>query len=170
MSAAMLLDAVQFERLNVRLGIPDPLFLILRHAVQNTSAMAHFIPGTILMSKLCPAGVESTVYSLLAGYSNFGMTIGNYLGAFCLEHLGLGDVGKGDVDVFRNTGWAVAIHALSPLLAMGFLPLLVPNARMSDVLQHDEGSTPLLDTGGGGPDGSPETPPKTTQDVSGQAA
>eukprot|EP00667_Euglena_gracilis_P008286 EG_transcript_8388 len=44
MSAAMLLDAVQFERLNVRLGIPDPLFLILRHAVQNTSAMAHFIP------------------------------------------------------------------------------------------------------------------------------
>jgi len=133
--AAYLLDAVIFERWNLAVGISDPAFTLFKHAVQNTVGMLAFIPHTILISKLCPPGLESTVFALLAGLSNYGNTIASYIGSYVLQVIGLGEIGKGGVDVFRHTWVAVVIHACGPLLPLLLLPLLLPDAKMTDVLK-----------------------------------
>lgn len=44
----------------------------------------NFLPGTLLISKLCPKGIETTVFAMLAAYHNFGMAVSppSLLGAF----------------------------------------------------------------------------------------
>ena len=34
--------------------------------------MMEFMPAVILTSKLCPIGIEATMFALLAGFQNFG--------------------------------------------------------------------------------------------------
>eukprot|EP00668_Euglena_longa_P017466 GGOE01021876.1.p1 GENE.GGOE01021876.1~~GGOE01021876.1.p1 ORF type:complete len:640 (-),score=180.93 GGOE01021876.1:225-2144(-) len=134
-----LIDIIQFQRWNKLYGIPDTVFMIGKHAVQNTCSMLNFMPGAILISKLCPTGVESTVFSLLAGFSNFGLTISWYLGAYVLDWIGLGNIGKGEVDDFRHAWKACLINACTPLTVLCVMPFLIPNARMSAPL-----STPVM--------------------------
>eukprot|EP00667_Euglena_gracilis_P005817 EG_transcript_5859 len=162
---SLLLDIIQLERWNTRWGVPDTVFMVLKHAVQNTVATAHFMPSTVLISKLCPEGVESTVFSLLAGFSNFGMTIAAFLGAYALELIGLGDIGSGEVDEFRYTWVAVVLNACTPLLSLLFLPWLIPDARLTDLLAlrtspHHE--VPLADDA--------EWPQSFASDLSGPAS
>ena len=38
------------------------------------------MPLMILAAKICPPGVEATLFSLLMGLSNFGGTVGYYVG------------------------------------------------------------------------------------------
>lgn len=45
--------------------------------------------------------VESTVFALLAGFSNFGYVVSSYLGAYVLDYIGMADIGKGAEDDFR---------------------------------------------------------------------
>ena len=97
LQVASLVDIIQFERLNKHMGIPDSVFMLGKAAVQNTCGMLNFMPTTILISKLCPRGVESTVFALLAGFSNFGGSISGYLGAYILDWIGMGDIGQGKV-------------------------------------------------------------------------
>eukprot|EP00667_Euglena_gracilis_P005147 EG_transcript_5174 len=135
-----LIDIIQFQRWNKLYGIPDTVFMVGKHAVQNTCSMLNFMPTSILISKLCPVGVESTVFSLLAGFSNFGTTISMYLGAYVLDWIGLGDIGKGPVDDFRHAWKACLINAVSPLSVLLILPFLIPDARMSAPL-----ATPMME-------------------------
>jgi len=132
--AAGLLDVVQFHRLNVRYGIPDEHFMVFKRAVQGTAGMLNFLPTTILVSKLCPEGIESTVFALLTGFSNFGLTVGSFVGAFALQGIGMANIGAGDVDDFSNAWQASMINALSPVVALVFVPFLIPDACMHDVL------------------------------------
>eukprot|EP00667_Euglena_gracilis_P003590 EG_transcript_3598 len=128
---ASLVDIVQFQRWNKRLGIPDAVFMVGKHAVQNTCSMLNYMPSAILMSKLCPPGVESTMFSLLAGFGNFGMVVASYLGAYVLSVLGLSEVGNGPVDDFRNAWKACVVNACAPVLLLLLLPVLIPDALIS---------------------------------------
>lgn len=134
-TAVSLVDVVQFMRWNRRWGIPDGAFMLGKHAVGSTCGMLNFMPMAILTSKLCPKSVESTVFALLAGFSNFGGVVSKYLGASALELIGMGNIGKGPVDDFQNAWKACLINACAPLLVLVLMPLLVPDARISDPLE-----------------------------------
>ena len=60
-------------RFNARVGISDNMWIlfgdeILLDFVSKLSAMPFFI----LAAKLCPSGVEASMFSLFMGLSNFG--------------------------------------------------------------------------------------------------
>ena len=40
--------------------------------------MMNFLPTTLLISKICPDGVETTTFAMLAGVSNFGQQVAGY--------------------------------------------------------------------------------------------
>jgi len=44
--------------------------------------------------------VESTVFALLAGFSNYGLVVSAYVGAYALEWIGLAAIGTGPIDDF----------------------------------------------------------------------
>lgn len=47
------------------------------------------MPTIVLTSKLCPSGIESTMYALLAGFQNFGQSIARSVGAFMISAAGI---------------------------------------------------------------------------------
>jgi len=48
-----------------------------------------WMPVIVLTSKLCPAGIESTMYALLAGFQNFGQSIARSVGSFLIASMGI---------------------------------------------------------------------------------
>jgi len=131
------LDIVQYQRWNVALGLPDWFFMLGKSSVQNTVGMINFMPTTILMSKVCPPGLEASVFALLAGFSNFGNTIAGFLGAYALTLLGMDDIGRGRIDDFSNAWMACVMSALSTPLSLLFLPWWIPDAKMNQDLPRD---------------------------------
>jgi len=54
------------------------------------------LPSTLLLSKLCPKGVETTVFAILAGFSNVGLSVSGLMGASALGFFGYDFRGNGD--------------------------------------------------------------------------
>ena len=72
---AHLLDIAMYQRWNRVLGVPDWLFMLGKASVGGTVYMMNFLPTTLLISKICPDGVETTTFAMLAGVSNFGQQV-----------------------------------------------------------------------------------------------
>ena len=89
------------------------------------------MPMMVLAAKLCPPGVEATLFSLLMGLSNFGSTTGYYVGQGMLSALDPPDLPAGHQGgvsgpAFRNLEWLVLIQALTRALPLLLVPFLIP--------------------------------------------
>ncbi len=128
---ASLFDLMLILRWNLSLDIPDKVaFVMGDKIILQVVQMLDFMPGVILMSKVCPKGVEATTYALLAGFSNFGYVVSTSLGYLLAEAMGITHVSNPDGTEtcnFDSLPWLVLIsHAFLPLLtipaAIFFLP------------------------------------------------
>ncbi|CAK0859169.1 unnamed protein product [Prorocentrum cordatum] len=87
---ASLVDQVLINRWNLVVGLPDEYAFFLGNAViREMVVMLDFMPVMVLIGKLCPKNIESTVFAVLAGFSNFGSNIGSVLGTILIEVLGV---------------------------------------------------------------------------------
>jgi len=156
--AVSLLDVAMFERWNRHAGIPDWVFMLGKSAVQNTIAQMNFLPGTLLISKLCPKGIETTVFAMLAAYHNFGMAVAGYVSSYLFTLVpGLGEVdGKcgtsGGAQCCTGPGcscsdgcddfsqlWKMSmLAACLPLITIVLNYLFIPNIPMSSHTEWDE--------------------------------
>merc|ERR1712046_33460 len=85
------------------------------------------MPMFVLVAKLCPPGVEATLFALNMGLSNFGYTMGTYLGIGLL-----GVMGGVEAPRFDNLKSFLVLRSLMRLLPILMLPLLVPPGSPSD--------------------------------------
>ncbi|OSX77177.1 hypothetical protein BU14_0159s0032 [Porphyra umbilicalis] len=133
--AAAIVDIAIVQRWNIRAGISDRLFYLLGDSIiQDVVVMMDFMPEIVLISKLCPPGMESTVYALLAGFSNFGTAVGSSIGAFAIDQFDIVTTKGGPCD-FSNLTWLIIVaHIILPLLTVPLTFLLIPDARMTDDL------------------------------------
>merc|ERR1719160_1522256 len=81
-------DVMMFTRLNVRLGLPDHAFVLGASVLQSVVGQWMWMPGVVILSQLCPKGMEATMFALLAGCHNLGNTIAGNCGAYVLQLLG----------------------------------------------------------------------------------
>merc|ERR1719181_2268345 len=94
-----LLDVLMYTRLNIWLGIPDVTFVLGSSVSTIVIRQWQWMPGMVVMSQLCPAGMEATMFALLAG----GGTIADYIGAYVLEVLHVHPMGAvGESAQFQN--------------------------------------------------------------------
>lgn len=133
--AAAIIDIAIVMRWNLRIGISDKLFYVLGDSMlQEVIDMMDFMPAVVLTSKLCPIGVESTVYALLAGFSNFGRSVGSSLGVLALDIAGIKTPKEGACN-FDNLALLLIIsHVVLPLLTVPLTFVLIPKANMTDDL------------------------------------
>merc|ERR1719401_1227716 len=135
---AHLLDVVFFTRTNVRLGIPDHAFAIGSGAISHVLGQWQFLPGIVIISQLCPKGMEATMYALLAGCHNLGASLASNFGAFTLVLLRVQPNGDGDDTKHFNNLWlASLLSTMLPMLTLLLLPWLVPDAKQTDKLLPD---------------------------------
>lgn len=101
--------------LNRQLGIPDELFTFGDDVVLAVLGQLAFMPTLVLAARLCPPGVEGTLFALLMSIFNGGGILGSELGALLTRMLGVTDVD------FRNLGLLIVLCNLSSLLPLPFL-------------------------------------------------
>lgn len=142
--AASFFDIFIVKRYNKLFGIPDKLAFLLGDAIIfQVAYILDFMPAVVLTSKVCPKGMEASVYALLASYQNLGTNVSRTLGVALIDLLGI----KTTVPCnFANLPKAIFIaHVLLPLLVFPLVFVLIPDAKMTDdLLEHD----PEEDDGG----------------------
>jgi hypothetical protein len=139
LSAFSLLDIIMFSRLNVQWGIPDHLFIMGTGAFQMIIGQWQWMPGVVILSQLCPKGMEATMYALLAGCHNLGNTVAQSTGAYLLHLLDCNPSGAANEDEqFANLWKASLISTLAPTLTLVLLPLLIPDARQTEKLLTED--------------------------------
>lgn len=135
---ASLFDIVIVMRWNKKVHIPDTVMYICGPAiVYQVCYMLSFMPMTILMARLCPRGSESMVYSLMAGFSNFGQTMSGAIGSILMGYVW--PVSNSVPCDFHNLAWLLVVgHFIMPAFIVPFAYLLLPwKARICDNLdQH----------------------------------
>merc|ERR1719359_546054 len=86
-SGLSVFDIMMLSRMNIRLGLPDHMFVIGASVFQTVIGQWMWMPGVVILSQLCPKGMEATMYALLAGCHNLGGTIASNCGALVLHML-----------------------------------------------------------------------------------
>lgn len=81
LSALTLLDMVLVSRLNISYGVSDKVMVMSGSALADAINQLKFMPFLILSGKLCPPGIEGTLFALFMSINNLGVTVGSFVGA-----------------------------------------------------------------------------------------
>ncbi|RCV40479.1 hypothetical protein SETIT_9G057300v2 [Setaria italica] len=111
--------------LNRKLGISDEWFSIGDSLIITVLGQASFMPVLVLAAKLCPPGVEATLFATLMSISNAGSVAGGLVGAGLTQFLGV------TRDNYENLALLIAVCNLTSLLPLPLLGLL-PNESPTD--------------------------------------
>jgi folate/biopterin transporter len=133
-------DIVFYLRLNKQWGINDHCFVIGSSAFQTVLGTWLWMPSTVIMSQLCPRGMEATMFALLAGCHNLGATISSNFGAVLLEWLAINPSGAKDESVqFQNMWIASLVACVLPAVSILLVPWFIPDKRQTEsILPKDD--------------------------------
>ena len=128
------------KRWNVAWGIPDKWFYLVGDTIlEPIVLMMAFMPGTVLISKMCPKNMEATTFAILASFSNLGGALSSSFGVFAMQWAGIKtDVENGNCDFTNLSSLIVVCGMLLPLLAIPMTFVLIPDMDLSDPV-HGEG-------------------------------
>ncbi|GMI69954.1 hypothetical protein like AT2G32040 [Hibiscus trionum] len=104
--------------LNRQFGISDEWFAIGDSLILTVLGQASFMPVLVLAAKLCPEGMEATLFATLMSISNGGGVLGGLLGAGLTQVFGV------TKDNFDNLTTLIILCNLSSLLPLPLLGLL----------------------------------------------
>ena len=122
---------------NRELGISDELFALTDSAVLTVLGEISFLPVLVLAAKICPKGVEATLFASLMSLFNFGGVTSQFLGAGLTEKLGV------TADNFDHLFELVTIcnfTTLLPLVAVEFLNDVEEREEDDGADSDDEGN------------------------------
>jgi len=137
---ASFVDICLVNRWNITyFGVNDHLWYMFGvNVVAQIAEQIEFMAGVILMSKLCPHSVETTMYAILAGFSNFGGMVAASIGIFLMNTMNI------VTTIDSTTNAECDFHNLTLLILIGhsfFLPLLaIPLSfiLIPDILATDD--------------------------------
>ncbi len=128
-------NSLLFSRLNVDWGISDYWFVASDTALQTAIAGLLSVPTFLLLSRVCPDQLESSMFAILAATTNFAQTANGLISAFICESLAITPDGSPDeTEKFANMWIANLILAGLKLVPLIFLWLL-PDNRMTDSME-----------------------------------
>eukprot|EP00927_Polykrikos_kofoidii_P014653 TRINITY_DN16462_c0_g1_i1.p1 TRINITY_DN16462_c0_g1~~TRINITY_DN16462_c0_g1_i1.p1 ORF type:complete len:553 (-),score=45.60 TRINITY_DN16462_c0_g1_i1:44-1702(-) len=134
-----LFDQVIFTRANVRLGIPDTVFALGSAASVTAISNWQWMPTVVLLSQLCPRGLEATMFALLASCHNIGVAISQHFGAYLLHQLSVEPDGSAfEGDQFKNLWKASLVSTFLPLASIWLIPRLIPCAKQNEGVMTEE--------------------------------
>ncbi|XP_047330381.1 folate-biopterin transporter 1, chloroplastic [Impatiens glandulifera] len=118
--------------LNRQLGISDEWFAIGDSLIITVLGQASFMPVLVLAARLCPEGMEATLFATLMSISNGGSVLGGLLGAGLTEFFGV------TRERFDNLATLIVLCNLSSLLPLPLLGLLPRDNPPQDSDQIDD--------------------------------
>jgi len=123
---------------NRALGIDDQWFSIGDSLILTVIGQIAYMPVLVLCARLCPPGVEATLFALLMSITNLAGLLSYEGGALLTHWLGITDRN------FDNLWLLVLITNLSTLLPLPFLNWL-PGENTENGKQNNQNTLPLLE-------------------------
>ncbi|XP_075473538.1 folate-biopterin transporter 1, chloroplastic isoform X2 [Primulina tabacum] len=118
--------------LNRQFGISDEWFAIGDSLILTVLGQASFMPVLVLAAKLCPEGVEATLFATLMSICNGGSVVGGLMGAGLTQLFGV------TKDSFENLAPLIILCNLSSLLPLPLLGLLPQDAPDADAKENSD--------------------------------
>ncbi|XP_010545215.1 PREDICTED: probable folate-biopterin transporter 4 [Tarenaya hassleriana] len=122
LSLTIILDMVLVSRTNLELSVSDKTMVLFGSALADAINQLKFMPFLILSGRLCPPGIEGTLFALFMSINNFGNTVGSFVGA------GLASVLRISSGSFDNLFLGLAVQVLCVYIPMLFLFLIPKEA------------------------------------------
>src|SRR6478672_9851024 len=113
---------------NRSLGIDDHWFSLGDSLILTVMGQITFMPVLVLAARLCPSGIEATLFALLMSVNNLAGLLSHEVGAFLTYWLGVTETN------FEHLWQLVVITNLStllPLPLLGWLPASDPHVELS---------------------------------------
>ncbi len=117
---------------NRSLGIDDQWFSLGDSLVLTVAGQIAFMPVLVLSARLCPPGVEATLFALLMSVVNLAGLLSHELGALLTHQLGVTETN------FRNLWLLVLVTNLTTLLPLPLLGLLPTASAVQGVEADNE--------------------------------
>lgn len=142
--AASMFDYAIVKRYNKDYNIDDKVFFMMGDAIITpVIGMLELMPAVVLTSKVCPPGMEASVYALLASYQNLGAAVSRTVGVALIDFLEIRTTKPCD---FSGLPFAIVIgHVLIPALSFPLIFILIPDAKMTDNLLEDDTRGPTTE-------------------------
>ncbi|CAN6482099.1 unnamed protein product [Victoria cruziana] len=122
-----MLDLTFVLRLNLRLGLPDYMFVVIEEMSGRIVSRLRWMPMMVLSTRLCPLGIEGTFFALLMCIDSVGWLCSKWSGSLALHLL------KVTRTNFNNLWLAVLIRNILRISTLALI-FLVPKARPTDAL------------------------------------
>jgi len=130
-----MLDVVLFSRANLWFGIPDVLFVMGSAASLSVIYQMQSIPGVMLMSRVCPKNMQSTVVALLVSCYSVGMQLAGCIDAQVLDWFNVRPTGAlNEGGQFQNFWKAQLTCTALQTVTLVLIRMLVPSQCHSDTL------------------------------------
>jgi folate/biopterin transporter len=122
---------------NRALGISDQWFSLGDNLILTVMGQIAFMPVLVLAARLCPPGVEATLFALLMSVVNLAGLVSYESGALLMHGLGINEHN------YVNLPLLIVITNLSTLLPLPLLNWLPAADALSDATDNSESLQPL---------------------------
>lgn len=112
---------------NRALGIDDHWFSLGDSLILTVMGQITFMPVLVLAARLCPAGIEATLFALLMSVNNLAGLLSHELGALLTYWLGVTET---NFDRLWQLVLMTNLSTLLPLPLLGLLPASDPQANL----------------------------------------
>ena len=104
--------------LNLGIGLPNSMFTLGDDLFLSVIGQIALMPCLVLAAKLCPVGVEASLYASFVSVLNFAGIVSDYTGAALTDMMGV------TKDDFTHLPHLIALCTITSLLPLCFLCLL----------------------------------------------
>ncbi|CAN6452251.1 unnamed protein product [Victoria cruziana] len=122
LACLVLLDIALVSRLNVLVGVSDKTMVLGVSALTDGIQQLKLMPFLIISGRLCPPGIEGTLFALFMSINNLGATLSSLLGA------GLASALHIQAEAFKNLLLANFIRLICCFIPISFLFLIPEEA------------------------------------------
>ncbi|EEY60273.1 Folate-Biopterin Transporter (FBT) Family [Phytophthora infestans T30-4] len=112
-------EFVLVSRLNVSFGISDRFFIFGDEILSDVVARLKHMPSLVLCAKICPPGIEGTMFALLMSIYNFSWSVASYGGSWLCNYLQISKTN------FAGLAVGVTIRSMAKIMPL-FLLFMVP--------------------------------------------
>lgn len=123
--------------MNTNFGVPDGLFTAGDDLFLSVIGQIALMPVLILAAKMCPAGIEASLYASFVSVLNFAGIVSEYSGAGLTRFL---NISKED---FSALPMLIVICTTSSLLPLLFITLL-PKGNVTDIVKREKANSSFI--------------------------
>ena len=126
------------------LGMSPRFFALADTFISAPLSEIAFIPLMVLTTRLCPKGIEATMFAILASVMNIGLALSDLGGAWLLQffdvHQAIGDAAA-NYSGLDKVLWIAILSSFLPMPLLRFLP----DVRTSDEITSTSKEQPIED-------------------------